>query len=201
MTYCVLNLSLCLKFLLTLFYWKPFKVTILLCNAIYWYFCIKFSLLECKSSKIHAVHITPVSSSSPVVFLHHRRMGHQTLESDRGKGRKGEQMTVWSPSLPHLGNKGSRAEQFHFLLAPVNWGAALNSLLVPQVNTRSHLPPQPAMLPPSRYWIIQAVGSISRRKGSNSLTCSLQEFGPSAPKPPACLLGSEQTSLLQELWC
>lgn len=87
-----------------------------------------------------------------------------------------------SPSLPQLQNEGSGAEQFHSQLAPVNWGTALSSMLVPRVHTRSHLSPQPAMLPSGRYWIIQAAGNVSRRKSSNSLTHSLQEFGPSAPK-------------------
>lgn len=75
-------------------------------------------------------------------------MDHQTLESDRGKGGEGEQMTAQSPSLPQLQNEGSGVEQFHSLLAPVNWGAALNLVLVPQVNTQSHLSPQ---LPSGRY--------------------------------------------------
>lgn len=148
----------------------------------YWYFCIRFSLVECKSSKTHAVHFMPNSSSFPVVFLHHRRMNHQTLEFDRREGGKDEQMTVQGPSLPQLQNEGCRAEQFHSLLAPVNWGTALNSVLVPQVSTRSHLSPQPAVLPSSRCWIIQAARNVSKRKGSNSLTHSLLQFGPSAPK-------------------
>lgn len=78
-------------------------------------------------------------------------MDHQTLESDRGKGGEGEQMTAQSPSLPQLQRRdleGSGVEQFHSLLAPVNWGAALNLVLVPQVNTQSHLSPQ---LPSGRY--------------------------------------------------
>lgn len=68
-------------------------------------------------------------------------MDHQTLKFDREKGGKGEQKAVQSPSLPQLQNEGSGAEQFHSLLAPVNWGTALNSVLVPQVNTQSHLSP------------------------------------------------------------
>lgn len=105
-------------------------------------------------------------------------MDHQTLESDRGKGGEGEQMTVQSPSLPQMRNEGSGVEQF-----PSCWllltGAQLWTWCLCLRWTQSHLSPQ---LPSGRYWIIQAVGNISRRKESNSLTHSLQEFGHSAPK-------------------
>lgn len=87
----------------------------------------------------------PIPSSFPVVFLRHRRMDYQVLESDRGRGGKGEQIRVQRPFLPQLQSEESGAEQFHSLLAPVNWGTALNWMLVPQVNTRSHLSPQPAI--------------------------------------------------------
>lgn len=124
----------------------------------------------------------------PTAWSSSRSAEGWTSKLSKRKRGKGKQITGQSPPLLQLcrGTWSSpsvcRAEPFPSVLATDNWSTGLCTRLVPQVNILSHPSVQPAKLPSGRYWVLHAARSSSRKKESNSLMHSEQEFGPLDPE-------------------
>lgn len=124
----------------------------------------------------------------PTAWSSSRSAEGWTSKLSKRKRGKGKQITGQSPPLLQLcrGTWSSpsvcRAEPFPSVLATDNWSTGLCTTLVPQVNILSHPSVQPAKLPSGRYWVLHAARSSSRKKESNSLMHSEQEFGPLDPE-------------------